>query len=107
MVKDVLKRDTLGWVCYENSVYEIFCHVWYGYWGWVFEGVGFYVLVGLFNCVVFKWGLAEEESVHYDADWPDIDLVGMTIFLEDLWSDVVWRSTYCFFDLALLFNSGW
>ena len=68
--------------------------------------VVFDVFVGLFDRVVFKGRFAEQQSVHDDSYRPNVDLVGVALFFQNLRSDVVGCTADGFLGVAFVFDFG-
>ena len=66
----------------------------------------FYVLVGLFDCIVFKWRFSEQKGVHDDSYRPDVDFVAVSLLFKDFGCYIVGSATNGFFAVSLIFDFG-
>lgn len=54
----------------------------------------------------FKWRLSSQERVHYAANGPNVDLIGVALLIEDLWSDVVRSTAEGFLAFSVVFDTS-
>ena len=72
---------------------------------WERERASSDLFIGLLDFLRFERGSAIKHSVKDDTDRPMIDLIAVaSVGLEDLRSQVIWRSTYSTFLLTLIKN---
>ena len=70
------------------------------------EGTSTNLLVGLSDLCRLEGRPTVEHAVEDDADSPDVDFVAVALGLENLWSQVVWRSANSTLTFTLVENLG-
>ena len=99
-----MKAESFGWVHDQYPVDKIF-----GVEGDLDIGgkdvpIVLYILVGLLDSVVLEGRFAEQQGIHDDSNRPDINLIAMTLFFQNLRGDVIGCPTYGLLAITLALN---
>jgi len=101
MVKHLSKIHSLARIDSETSSDKVFGIVgdWCEFREWVLAAFNF--AVGVLDFCTFERRSTKKHGVQNDANGPEIDFVGVTIFaVKNLRRDVVWSTTYSSFALS-------